>query len=269
MITTIDSRRVRRAARREAIAGLRGARETHGRPPDAMRPRPFRVTRVHQETHDTFTLDAAADGGRPHVHVPARPVQHALRVRPGEVPISMSGRPGRCERVVHTLRAVGPVTEQLHRLRTGDIARPARAVRHAVAGRSRRGVRHGAARRRHRAGAAPARASTTCSPTASGTAASTCCSGRARRTTSCSRRRSKLWRGRFDVTVEVVVDRAATGWHGFVGVVTSLVPRAPFDPHNAVAFVCGPEIMMKFGVAGARRARRRRDRACTCRSSAT
>jgi len=58
----------------------------------------------------------------------------------------------------------------------------------------------------------------------------------------------EVWRGRFDVTVEVVVDRAAPGWHGFVGVVTSLIPRAPFDPHNAVALVCGPEIMMKFGV---------------------
>jgi NAD(P)H-flavin reductase len=58
----------------------------------------------------------------------------------------------------------------------------------------------------------------------------------------------EIWRGRFDVTVEVVVDRAAPGWHGFVGVVTSLIPRAPFDPHNAVALVCGPEIMMKFAV---------------------
>ena len=46
----------------------------------------------------------------------------------------------------------------------------------------------------------------------------------------------------------VVVDRAAPGWRGFVGVVTSLIPRAPFDPHNAVAFVCGPEIMMKYTV---------------------
>ena len=61
-------------------------------------------------------------------------------------------------------------------------------------------------------------------------------------------REIELWRGRFDITVEVVVDRAAPGWHGFVGVVTSLVPRAPFDPSQAVAMVCGPEIMMKFGV---------------------
>jgi NAD(P)H-flavin reductase len=59
-------------------------------------------------------------------------------------------------------------------------------------------------------------------------------------------REMELWRGRFDVSVEVVVDRASPGWHGFVGVVTTLVPLAPIDPSNTVAMVCGPEIMMKF-----------------------
>jgi NAD(P)H-flavin reductase len=56
----------------------------------------------------------------------------------------------------------------------------------------------------------------------------------------------ETWRGRFDVNVEVTVDRAGAGWHGRVGVVTTLVPRAQFDPANTVAFICGPEIMMHF-----------------------
>ena len=34
-------------------------------------------------------------------------------------------------------------------------------------------------------------------------------------------REMELWRGRFDVSVEVAVDRASPGWHGFVGVVTA------------------------------------------------
>ena len=38
------------------------------------------------------------------------------------------------------------------------------------------------------------------------------------------------------------------GWRGNVGVVTTLIPGAPFDPHNSVAMICGPEIMMKFTV---------------------
>ena len=34
-----------------------------------------------------------------------------------------------------------------------------------------------------------------------------------------------------------------------VGVVTTLVPKAPFDPTYTLALVCGPEIMMRFAAA--------------------
>ena len=54
------------------------------------------------------------------------------------------------------------------------------------------------------------------------------------------------WRGRFDVELDVTVDNAGEDWHGRVGVVTQLIPRAPFDPDNTVALVCGPEVMMTF-----------------------
>jgi NAD(P)H-flavin reductase len=56
----------------------------------------------------------------------------------------------------------------------------------------------------------------------------------------------ETWRGRFDADVEVTVDRAQQGWHGLVGVVTTLIPRTHFDPHNTVAFLCGPELMITF-----------------------
>ena len=35
-------------------------------------------------------------------------------------------------------------------------------------------------------------------------------------------------------------------WRGHVGVVTSLIPRASFDPTNTIALVCGPEVMMRL-----------------------
>jgi NAD(P)H-flavin reductase len=54
------------------------------------------------------------------------------------------------------------------------------------------------------------------------------------------------WRKRFDLDVQVTVDHARKGWFGDVGVVTTLIPRLPFDPSTAAAFVCGPEIMMRF-----------------------
>ena len=59
-------------------------------------------------------------------------------------------------------------------------------------------------------------------------------------------RELERWRSRFDFQVEVTVDRAREGWFGHVGVVTGLLPRALFDPEETMAFVCGPEIMMRF-----------------------
>lgn len=54
------------------------------------------------------------------------------------------------------------------------------------------------------------------------------------------------WRGRFDIEVEVTVDSASPSWRGDVGVVTRLIERAPIDPDNTTAFICGPEVMMRF-----------------------
>lgn len=44
----------------------------------------------------------------------------------------------------------------------------------------------------------------------------------------------------------ITVDRADAGWRGPVGVVTALLFRARFAPARTVAFVCGPEVMMRF-----------------------
>ena len=57
------------------------------------------------------------------------------------------------------------------------------------------------------------------------------------------------WRARFDLDVEITVDHARGDWHGDVGVVTALIPRLPVDTASASAFVCGPEIMMRFAGA--------------------
>ena len=58
----------------------------------------------------------------------------------------------------------------------------------------------------------------------------------------------KRWRARFDVDVETTVDTAKSGWHGNVGVVTTLIPRANFDPQRTKAFIVGPEIMTRFTI---------------------
>ena len=56
-----------------------------------------------------------------------------------------------------------------------------------------------------------------------------------------------LWRGRFDLRVEAIVDQAGSDWFGPVGVVTRLLDGVPVTADDA-AFVCGPEIMMRFAV---------------------
>jgi NAD(P)H-flavin reductase len=56
------------------------------------------------------------------------------------------------------------------------------------------------------------------------------------------------WRRRDRLAVEVTVDAARPDWKGRVGVVPKLIEGARFDPHSAVALVCGPEIMMTFSV---------------------
>jgi NAD(P)H-flavin reductase len=54
------------------------------------------------------------------------------------------------------------------------------------------------------------------------------------------------WRGHFDLEVDITVDTATAGWRGNVGVVTTLIPGARFDPAQTAAMVCGPEVMMRF-----------------------
>ena len=56
------------------------------------------------------------------------------------------------------------------------------------------------------------------------------------------------WRGQLDLEVLVTVDRGTDRWRGHVGTVTTLIPRAEFDPAHTVAMICGPEIMMHFTV---------------------
>jgi len=46
----------------------------------------------------------------------------------------------------------------------------------------------------------------------------------------------------------VTVDRPNDGWRGNVGVVTNLIKHVDVDPGESYAFVCGPEIMMRFAV---------------------
>jgi anaerobic sulfite reductase subunit B len=59
------------------------------------------------------------------------------------------------------------------------------------------------------------------------------------------------WSARGDVAVAITVDRLGEPtphWPGAIGVVTTLLEAACFDPADATAFVCGPEVMERATV---------------------
>lgn len=217
-------------------------------PPDPMRPAAYRVRQVRTETSDTFTLELAPIDGSPALAFLPGQFNMIYVFGVGEVPISISGDPNRRDFLVHTTRAVGAVTRAMHRLRVGDTigvrgpygtAWPVEASTGSDIVIAAGGI-----------GLAPLR------PAIYSVLSRREKFGRVvllygTRTPQdiLFRRDLERWRARFDLEVYPTVDRASGGWRGSVGVVTALIARAPFDALNATAFVCGPEIMMRYTVA--------------------
>jgi NAD(P)H-flavin reductase len=56
------------------------------------------------------------------------------------------------------------------------------------------------------------------------------------------------WANEHDVEVLVTVDRGDSSWKGHIGVVTKLFTYITLDARATVAFVCGPETMMKYTI---------------------
>jgi NAD(P)H-flavin reductase len=211
-------------------------------PQGPMVPRPYRVAGRRRETRDTWTLDLVPASGPPITVEPGQFMMvYAFGV--GEVPVSVSD----CSagRLVHTVRAVGAVTEALCASRPGTVvgvrgpfgrgwpmADAAGADVVVVAGGLglaplRPLVREVLARR-------------------DDFGAVTVLVGSRTPADVLYRREVAGWRDRRDVQAEVTVDAAGAGWAGRVGLVTALLPAVRFDPAAAVAFVCGPEVMMRF-----------------------
>lgn len=210
-------------------------------------PRRYRVRRRQRELADTWTLELEPVD---HAGVaPFSPGQFAMLYAfgVGEIPISTSGAAPRMETegtLVHTVRAVGAVSKALCSARRGtmlgvrgpygrgwplDVARGADLL--IVAGglglAPLRPAIHAALAERDQFGDIVVLYGTR-SP------ADLLFEPELRR-----------WRSRFDIQLDVTVDHATSGWQGRVGVVTSLLRHARFDPDETVALVCGPEVMMR------------------------
>ena len=208
---------------------------------------PFVITRTAKETYDTFTLDLIPVGRHDGFKFAPGQFNMVYAFGAGEVPISISGDPTDRDRLVHTIRAVGGVTKVMGRMKAGDavgIRGPFGTgwpVEQAVgcdvvivAG----GI-----------GLAPLR------PVVYYLLANrekynkiSLLYGTRTPDDLLYRQQLRKLRGRFDLDLAITVDRAIGDWHGHVGVVTTLIGKAPFDPANSIAMVCGPELMMRFTV---------------------
>jgi len=209
-----------------------------------MVPRVARVQARRRETHDTWTL--AIDAGGMAFQPGQFNMLYVFGI--GEIPVSVSGDPGDAGPLLHTVRAVGDVSQAVTRLKPGDVlglrgpygtvwpvAESSGSDIVVVAG----GL-----------GLAPLR------PAISRLLAERERYGRiavlyGTRSPADILFRGEIerWRRRLDIAIEVTVDHADMAWHGNVGVVTKLIGRVGFDPDHAVALICGPEIMMRFTAA--------------------
>ena len=220
---------------------------------DPMVPRIARVRRRQRDLKDVVTLTLELEDGGELAFAPGQ--FNMLTVfGVGEVPISISGDPAKPGGgLVHTIRDVGAVSGALARLGPGD----------AVGVRGPFGVGWPVAEAKGHdvviltggLGLAPLR------PVIYSLLANRRLYGKiallyGARGPEEILFRSELeqWRRLLDIELLVTVDHAETDWYGSVGVVTTLVPRADFDPQSTLAMVCGPEIMMRYGVSALRAA---------------
>lgn len=209
-----------------------------------MMPDLYRIRRVTQETADIFTFELDPVGGESHFDFLPGQFNMIYMFGTGEVAISISGDPTAHGALVHTIRAVGPATRAICKLKKGGILgirgpfgsawpveeakgqdvlfvtggiglaplRP--AIYYVLAHREQYGrlvVLYGAR--------SPQRL--------------------------LFKKELEQWRGRFDIDLEVAVGSATDAWRGNVGVITSLVAQARIDPAHTLAMLCSSETMMR------------------------
>lgn len=213
-----------------------------------MRPQTMRVTEVCRELDDVVTLRLSGDQ-----RLPFRPGQfnmlYAFGV--GEVAISISSDPARPNDLLHTVRSVGAVSRALCSVKRGD----------ALGLRGPFGTHWPVEEERGRhllfvaggLGLAPLRPAIYRALAAPDQYAGITLIVGARSP------RDILypyqlagWGCGKALDLHLTVDHAGPEWTGSVGVVTQHFRRAldGVDPARVSAFLCGPEVMMRYGCAG-------------------
>jgi NAD(P)H-flavin reductase len=213
---------------------------------DPMLPRPFRIERVKRETDDAFTWRL-----RPvdHGTFNFKPGQFNMLYLPGagEVAISISGDCREPSFLVHTIRAVGSVTEAMQKLEAGATIGvrgpfgsgwPIEAayehdvvfVTGTIGLAPLRPLIYEVLHRREHFGKV------------------IICYGSRGVDDILYEKELQEWRGRFDMEVHVTVHTAPSGYRGRVGSVAAAIKVSRFHGPRTVAFVCRSEAMTRPAV---------------------
>jgi NAD(P)H-flavin reductase len=207
-------------------------------------PQPYQICNKKVETHDSFTLTLKHLCTAPTPFLAGQ--YNMLYVFGyGEVAISLSGSPCQKGELVHTIKAVGAVTEALQRLQEQDtvgirgpfgngwpLDRKTKDVL-LIAG----GI-----------GIAPLRSALYKLIEHRDQYRSITLLYGARSPDDLLYQNEILLWEKDGITVRTCVDRADADFKGDVGVVTTLIGKNLPDPQNTLVLTCGPEIMLKFAI---------------------
>ena len=212
---------------------------------DVMLPSPCMVKQVTKETPDTFTLTVARENGS--AENAFLPGQFSMLwvFGVGELPISISGDPYNHDQLVYTVRSVGKATHALVSQKPGvEIGvrgpfgngwpvEPARGhdvviVAGGIGLAPLRPMIYEVLQNRDKYGRL------------------VILYGARSPRELLYRKELAAWARQPDTQVLVTVDYGGLGWHGHVGVVTTIFKYARLHPRRSVAMICGPEIMMRF-----------------------
>lgn len=211
-------------------------------------PREAEIVGRTEESSNTFSLHLRLTDGRPYDFAPGQ-FNMLYLFGAGEVPISVVADAPDSGVLTHTIRALGRVTNALQALQVGD--------RIGLRGPYGRGwPMHEA----HGRDVLIVTGGLGCAPSVSiihhilGHREDY---GHVHILQGVKHTDDLIWRAQYDawgslpnVQVLLAADVAEPGWHGHVGLVTTLFEQLDLQPERSIAMLCGPEVMMRAAAEG-------------------